>query len=290
MVFQNYALFPHLTVYENIAFPLRMRRAAEATIAPEVRRVLDLVQLPEVVRRLPSELSGGQQQRIALARCMVYRPSIILMDEPLGALDKKLRDQMQLEIKRLHTQLGITVLYVTHDQEEAMIMSDRICLLNDARIEQIGAPEELYFRPHTAFAASFLGDSNLLQADVHGDRGGRLVMRTAAGSEVMAPRGEDSAARGSVLVMVRPESLNLLADDEHADNMIEGRLRDVIMVGGVTKYYVEVSDEVVIAATMLTTQSPDRFARDGRVRVGWSVEDTVVLDTGEASSGTALSA
>src|SRR4051794_7365585 len=162
IVFQNYALFPHLTVYENIASPLRMRRQNEKTIAAEVRRVLDIVQLPQVADRLPRELSGGQQQRIALARCMIYRPSIILMDEPLGALDRQLRDRMQLEIKQLHKRLGITVLYVTHDQEEALAMSDRICLMRQGRVEQIGSPEELYFRPRTEFAADFLGESNII--------------------------------------------------------------------------------------------------------------------------------
>ena len=161
MVFQNYALFPHLSVGENIAFPLRMRRVPEATIQQEVRRILEVVRLPDVGGRLPRALSGGQQQRIALARCMVYKPSIILMDEPLGALDKKLRDQMQLEIKQLHAELRITVLYVSHDQEEAMIMSDRICLMRDGHIEQIGTPDELYFQPRTRFAAEFLGESNV---------------------------------------------------------------------------------------------------------------------------------
>ena len=184
MVFQNYALFPHLTVAENIAFPLRMRGQSETDIRREVARVLDLVQLPEIGGRLPRALSGGQQQRIALARCIVYRPSIVLMDEPLGALDKKLRDQMKLEIKRLHTELGITVLYVTHDQEEAMIMSDRICLMNNSRIEQIGSPAELYFSPRSVFAADFIGESNLLDGQV----------ATVDGSEVtlIAPRASCS--------------------------------------------------------------------------------------------------
>ena len=142
MVFQNYALFPHLSVYENIAFPLRMRKVSDDVIAKEVSRVLEIIRLPDVGDRLPRQLSGGQQQRIALARCIVYRPSIILMDEPLGALDKKLRDQLQLEIKQLHTELGITVLYVTHDQEEALVMSDRICLINEGEINQLGTLTE----------------------------------------------------------------------------------------------------------------------------------------------------
>ena len=166
MVFQNYALFPHLTVHENIAFPLRMRRMSDQDISRRVRQALETVRLPDVGERETSALSGGQQQRIALARCIVYQPSIILMDEPLGALDKKLREEMQLEIKHLHEQLGITVLYVTHDQEEAMVMSDKICLFNEGSIEQVGSPEEMYFAPRSKFAASFLGESNILNASV----------------------------------------------------------------------------------------------------------------------------
>src|SRR3954466_5761357 len=145
-----------------------MRGMPAARTAEEVGRVLEIVQLPHVAGRLPKELSGGQQQRIALARCLVYRPSIILMDEPLGALDKKLRDQMQLEIKRIHRELGTTIVYVTHDQEEAMTMSDRICLMNGGRIEQLGMPSDLYFRPRSVFVADFLGESNLLSATVRG--------------------------------------------------------------------------------------------------------------------------
>ena len=156
MVFQNYALFPHMTIFDNIAFPLRMRKMDAARIRKEVGRVLEIVELGHVSMRFPRELSGGQQQRIALARCFVYKPSIILMDEPLGALDKKLRDTLQREIKQLHENLGITVLYVTHDQEEAMVMSDRICVMNDGGIDQIGTPDELYFNPTSVFTADFL--------------------------------------------------------------------------------------------------------------------------------------
>ncbi len=166
MVFQNYALFPHMTIFDNIAFPLRMRKMDMKLIRKEIARVLEIVELGHVAKRYPRELSGGQQQRIALARCIVYKPSIILMDEPLGALDKKLRGTLQREIKQLHENLGITVLYVTHDQEEAMVMSDRICVMNDGRIDQIGTPNELYFHPSTVFSADFLGESNLFNAEV----------------------------------------------------------------------------------------------------------------------------
>ena len=166
MVFQNYALFPHMTIFDNIAFPLLMRKMDKTLIRKEIARVLEIVELDYVAKRFPRELSGGQQQRIALARCIVYKPSIILMDEPLGALDKKLRGTLQREIKQLHENLGITVLYVTHDQEEAMVMSDRICVMNDGRIDQIGTPNELYFHPSTVFSADFLGESNLFNAEV----------------------------------------------------------------------------------------------------------------------------
>ncbi|HET6468137.1 MAG TPA: ABC transporter ATP-binding protein [Geminicoccaceae bacterium] len=281
MVFQNYALFPHLTVYENIAFPLRMRKAPEATIEREVRRVLDLIRLPDVGPRLPRALSGGQQQRIALARCIVYRPSIVLMDEPLGALDKKLRDQMKLEIKHLHTELGITVLYVTHDQEEAMIMSDRVCLMNDARIEQLGTPDELYFRPRTVFAADFLGESNILDATVQGIEGGWATLRAADGAAVGAPSEPGLAAGDRVKFMVRPENVALLGPGESADNAVTAALEEAILVGGVTKHYARLPDGAVVSATSLTSGPLCPVERGATVRLGWPRDRTVVLrDTG----------
>jgi putative spermidine/putrescine transport system ATP-binding protein len=277
MVFQNYALFPHLTVFENIAFPLRMRKLPEAAIAREVQRVLEVVRLPDVAGRLPRELSGGQQQRVALARCIVYQPSIILMDEPLGALDKKLRDQMQLEIKHLHTQLGITVLYVTHDQEEAMIMSDRICLMNDGRIEQVGSPHELYFRPRTVFAADFLGESNILEATVAGTDGEAVLLRGVAGATIRAPARADLAGAGRVRCMVRPERLAVLGPGEDAANVLQGVLREVILVGGITKYYVTLPDGRVVSATRLTAGPAGATAPGSAVRLGWSVDSSVLL-------------
>jgi putative spermidine/putrescine transport system ATP-binding protein len=285
MVFQNYALFPHLTVFENIAFPLRMRRVPEATIAREVRRVLEVVRLPDIGQRLPRSLSGGQQQRVALARCVVYRPSIVLMDEPLGALDKKLRDQMQLEIKHLHTELGITVLYVTHDQEEAMIMSDRICLMNEGRIEQIGAPSELYFQPRTVFAADFLGESNILEATVAGTDGEVVLLHRVPGATFRAPAPSSARPGARVKLMVRPERLVLLGPGEDAPNVLDGVLREVILVGGVTKYYVTLADGRAISATGLTAGPPGAVSPDGKVRVGWSIESTVVLPEAPGPAG-----
>ncbi len=283
VVFQNYALFPHLTVYENIAFPLRMRGTAEAEIRREVSRVLELVQLAEVGGRLPRALSGGQQQRIALARCIVYRPSIVLMDEPLGALDKKLRDQMKLEIKRLHEELGITVLYVTHDQEEAMVMSDRICLMNNARIEQIGSPADLYFRPKTVFAADFLGESNLIDASVEREEGAEVELTTASGAPIRVRRDPSrSFSRGEpVKMMVRPEMVSVLTNGATADNVVEARVTDAILVGGVTKYYARLPDGTTISATDLTRGPLSPVARDSEIRFGWPKDCGVVLPVRE---------
>jgi len=284
IVFQNYALFPHLTVYENIAFPLRMRRMPEARIAQEVARVLDVVQLAHTAERFPRELSGGQQQRIALARCTVYHPSIILMDEPLGALDRKLRDHMQLEIKHLHTKLGITVLYVTHDQDEAMTMSDRICLMNNGRIEQIGAPQELYFNPASIFAADFLGESNLLPGTVAAI-GDPLRVDGPGGLKIRARSRGGLRPDEPVKLMVRPESLRLLGPGEDADNVAEGVLREVVFVGGVQRYYVALADGLTLAMKRLTLGADTAVGPGQTVRVGWSAAHTVALpDTRERGS------
>lgn len=276
MVFQNYALFPHLTVHENIAFPLRMRRAPEATIGKEVARILDLVQLPMVARRLPRELSGGQQQRIALARCLVYKPSIVLMDEPLGALDKKLRDQMQLEIKALQRRLGITVVYVTHDQEEAMTMSDRICLMNHARIEQIDTPEGLYFRPRSVFAADFLGDSNIFKGRVT-DNGrvegpGGLVVNGAA----------TGPATGPVTAIIRPESVRLLEAGESAEGGAAGRIENVVFVGGYVRVFVRLSDGTILQVKGPTRPGLRLPSPSEQVRLGWPAAATVLIPEGGA--------
>jgi putative spermidine/putrescine transport system ATP-binding protein len=276
MVFQNYALFPHLTIQENIAFPLRMRGMPAARTAEEVGRVLEIVQLPHVAGRLPKELSGGQQQRIALARCMVYRPSIILMDEPLGALDRKLRDRMQLEIKQLHKRLGITVLYVTHDQEEALAMSDRICLMRQGRIEQIGSPEELYFRPRTEFAADFLGESNMIPG---------LVLASGAGGVVQGPgelrlraQVDATLAPGQrVKAVIRPESLRILQAGETAENVAEGTVAETLFIGGVCRHYVSIADGLVLSLTQLTKGGAPALPAGTRIRVGWQGDHTLVL-------------
>ena len=239
MVFQSYALFPHMTVRRNVAFPLEMRRLTKSEIDRLVDEALALVKLPDHEDRLPKELSGGQQQRVALARAMVYRPALLLMDEPLGALDRKLREQLQLEIKRVHRERGISVLYVTHDQEEALTMSDRIAVMNRGRIEQIGTPEELYDRPATRFVASFIGDTNFLP--------GRVIGRTA------------------VTIAVRPERIVLGPPREGA---LTGTITDVVFLGTARKYVVRLADGT--ECTVLRQVSDPAFdTRDAAVALSW---------------------
>ena len=278
MVFQNYALFPHMTVADNIAFPLRMRKEPAASIGKRVEQALEMIRLPHVAKRYPRELSGGQQQRIALARCMVYRPSIILMDEPLGALDKKLRDQMQLEIKRIHRELGTTIVYVTHDQEEAMTMSDRICLMNGGRIEQLGSPDDLYFRPRTVFVADFLGESNLLPGVVAGV--------AAAGVDVslkdtaITIRGTASGTAPSkgtpVRVMVRPQNLAVSAEPP-APGDLTATLIDSMITGSLTKLYMQGPIEALIVAAFPTAQGAARYSAGEQLSLRWRPEDAVVI-------------
>jgi putative spermidine/putrescine transport system ATP-binding protein len=276
MVFQNYALFPHMTIFDNIAFPLRMRKMDMKLIRKEIARVLEIVELDHVAKRYPRELSGGQQQRIALARCIVYKPSIILMDEPLGALDKKLRGTLQREIKQLHENLGITVLYVTHDQEEAMVMSDRICVMNDGRIDQIGTPDELYFRPSTVFSADFLGESNLFNGEVLEVKKDSVVIRGPAGITVQGELSGSVNTGERVKFMVRPEFV-YTDKTVPSDNSVEGILKEVIVTGQITKYFVKLSDGTEMMSLQLTRREVDKVEIGCEVILSWSKTSTVVL-------------
>jgi len=230
MVFQNYALFPHLTVRENIAFPLQMRRNSKDEIRAKVGAALAMVGLSNFADRFPLELSGGQQQRVALARCLVYRPSLILMDESLSALDKKLRDSMRIEIKRLHRETGATIIFVTHDQEEALALSDRICLMNDGRIEQLGTPEDIYERPANTFVADFIGASNLIFGTINAD--GRIE---SAEGVLPLPGSYAAQAGQQVALIVRPEKLMLCNGD---DGILSGLVEESIYAGAETKLLV----------------------------------------------------
>jgi putative spermidine/putrescine transport system ATP-binding protein len=282
MVFQNYALFPHMTVAENVAFPLQMRKVDAASVERKVKEVLEMVHLPQLAGRYPRELSGGQQQRIALARCMVYRPSIILMDEPLGALDKKLRDHMQLEIKRIHRDLGTTIVYVTHDQEEAMTMSDRICLMNGGAIAQLGTPAELYFKPSSVFVADFLGESNLLSATVtmrQGDRVGVSMHGNDAGYAMAYD--PDVLTGGNVKLMVRPQNVRVgeAGRGDGCFGTVPAKLTDIMVTGGMTKLYLQsqTPDASRLVAAYPTNRLGAQYEIGQSLTLSWSQEDAVAI-------------
>ncbi|MCA1568955.1 MAG: ABC transporter ATP-binding protein [Chloroflexi bacterium] len=284
-VFQNYALFPHLDVYENIAFGLRRRHVPEGEVRGQVQFMLNLVDLPGYEKRRPNQLSGGQQQRVALARALINNPQVLLLDEPLGALDLKLRKQMQLELKRIQTEISITFVFVTHDQEEAMTMADQIAVMRHGRIEQLGAPEELYERPSTDFVAGFLGVSNLLDAEVAGTDGRFAALRMADGTVLRAP---SSALNGDTKVRlgVRPEKLRVLALDDDTgaavgdDNAIEGTVLDASYIGVSTQYTVKTADGhrmTVYAQNLETSGASEVLASGQRVRLTWKPQHTFVI-------------
>jgi putative spermidine/putrescine transport system ATP-binding protein len=269
MVFQSYALFPHLTVDENVAFPLRMRHRPVAEIRRRVTAALEMVQLGHLANRMPRALSGGQQQRVALARCFVYQPSIILMDEPLGALDKKLREHMQIEIKRLHRDTGVTIIYVTHDQEEALALSDRICLMNQARIEQVGTPREIYERPATAFAADFIGVSTIFHGELDRD-----MLRTADGNFALpecAPRGLGTN-RAAALV-IRPEHIRIGSDTECR---VSGHVLEAVYAGAETRLILKLRSGIEL--TVRIPAPAGSFEIGTVVEAGWNrANSTLVL-------------
>ena len=230
MVFQNYALFPHMTAAENVAFPLSVRNIGKADIASRVSNALDMVRLGPFADRKPARLSGGQQQRIALARALVFEPSLVLMDEPLGALDKKLREHMQLEIKRLHVVLGVTVIYVTHDQSEALAMSNRVAVFNNGGIAQLGSPDDLYARPQSAFVADFIGENNTLHGIAATVSDGRCKVRLDGGGEIQA--SSIGAVEGAACqVVVRPERLRLAADSGTGENLFQATIAGRLYLG-----------------------------------------------------------
>jgi putative spermidine/putrescine transport system ATP-binding protein len=236
MVFQNYALFPHMTVGENLAFPLSVRGVNRDDAAQRVRRALDMVRLPGYEARLPAQLSGGQQQRVAVARALVFEPQLILMDEPLGALDKQLREEMQLELRGLHERLGITTVYVTHDQSEALTMSDRIAVFHHGRIQQVADPQTIYERPANLFVASFIGESNRLAAQlVEAQADGRCAARLADGIVLHGQATGDCGEGRAAVIAVRPERITVSAaslDSDRQDNALAGVVEETIFLGG----------------------------------------------------------
>jgi putative spermidine/putrescine transport system ATP-binding protein len=279
MVFQNYALFPHLTVARNIAFPLEMRNMPRAEIGRRVEGVLKLVDLPGFGDRYPREISGGQQQRVALARAIVFEPKLLLMDEPLGALDKNLREQMQLEIKHLHKRLGVSIIYVTHDQDEALVMSDRIGVFNRGRLEQIGLVEQLYEQPMTRFVAEFIGESNMVRGVVREAINGHCTLDTRDGP--LRGRAQQAFTAGSsALISVRPERIKLASGTgpDDTNDRIAGRICEVIYMGRLRKYVIETSGgQKLIVAQQASGVEARPFALGEAVVATFAPEDAVVL-------------
>jgi len=272
-VFQSYALFPHLTIFENVAFGLRRRGVRGGDVRGRVLDILHLVGLEGLEKRKPRQLSGGQQQRVALARALVNKPRVLLLDEPLGALDLKLRKQMQLELKAIQNDVGITFIHVTHDQEEAMTMADGIAIMNAGRIEQLGTPSELYERPRTAFVASFLGISNLLPGNVTGPGSVRLD----DGTEVRVPEAILSGRSGKVAVGVRPEKIRLGHGEE---NRLTGRLLETAYVGVATQYVLETRCGNV---SVYVQNSEPGVAEQAPSEISWSPDSTFVVDSTEGA-------
>jgi putative spermidine/putrescine transport system ATP-binding protein len=270
MVFQNYALFPHMTVADNLAFPLRMRKLSAATIRERVAWALALVQLEGLGPRAPRQLSGGQQQRVALARAFVFEPPVLLMDEPLGALDRKLRIEMQLELKRLQTRLGVTVIYVTHDQEEALTLSDRVAVMNRGRIEQLGDPTELYERPHTAFVAQFIGESNRLEGTAADAPDGRAVLITSSGLRLPVRPGGVPAGEPAIFFL-RPERI-AIAPEGDADGVVTGEVSEVVFVGETMRYVVHAAGGETFTVKRLNLSATDRFKVGARVALRWPLD------------------
>ena len=278
MVFQNYALFPHMTVAENLAYPLQVRRIGKAEVTERVNSALDMVQLAGFGGRRPGQLSGGQQQRVAVARALVFDPTIVLMDEPLGALDKQLREQMQYEIKHIHERLGVTVVYVTHDQSEALTMSDRIAVFNDGVIQQLAAPADLYEKPENAFVAQFIGENNRLVGKVS-HLNGSTCRVNVSGNEIEALAVRVGELGTESCLSLRPERVILNPNASDCPNVFDGRVEELIYLGDHLRTRVSVCGRDDFIVKVPNAAGHQALRPGEQVKVGWKAEDCRALDT-----------
>ena len=281
IVFQNYALFPHLSVFDNVAFSLQVRRVPAQEIRRRVAEALSMVRLPGTERRKPGQLSGGQQQRVALARALINRPAVLLLDEPLGALDQKLRKEMQLELKSLQREVGITFIYVTHDQEEALTMSDRIAVMNQGRALQVDGPRSIYDRPATRFVADFIGTTNFLSGRLRSREGSLATVEVEGVGDVLAPLPTELSPGRALTLAVRPERMQLgRISGEGPANRVPGTIAEIIFVGDDTQYFVRLANGKRV---MVREQNDAPPAEGNRIRVGqsvtveWSPASTTIL-------------
>ena len=283
MVFQNYALFPHMTVHENLAFPLEVRKLGKAEVEERVARVLDMVELAGFGGRRPAQLSGGQQQRVAVARALVFEPKLVLMDEPLGALDKQLREQMQFEIRRIHERLGVTVVYVTHDQSEALTMSDRIAVFNDGMIQQLSTPEGLYERPENAFVAQFIGENNRLLGSVSERHGDTCAVTTVEGEVVKALAVSCGGKGEATTLSLRPERVTVAPEPGSCPNVFDAVVEELIYLGDHVRSRLRLlgNEEFIVKVPNSGIYRPMRVGET--IKVGWSAEDCRALDSPPSS-------
>jgi len=280
MVFQNYALFPHMTVNENLSFPLEVRKINKSEIKDKVEKALSMVELQDFGNRMPMQLSGGQQQRVALARALVFEPRLVLMDEPLGALDKKLREQMQYEIKHIHANIGITVVYVTHDQNEALTMSNRIAVFNDGKIQQISTPDILYEKPECAFVAQFIGENNQLKGKVKSINGNTCVVKTDKGEEIKSLKVNVGAVGDGSTVSLRPERVEINSSDTNFENSFNGTVRELIYLGDHIRTRVEVCGNDQFIVKVPNSYKGANLKEGTSVKLSWKANDSRALDPG----------
>jgi putative spermidine/putrescine transport system ATP-binding protein len=276
MVFQNYALFPHMTVAENLAFPLQVRSLSREERARRIDKALEMVKLAQFRNRRPGQLSGGQQQRVALARALVFDPALVLMDEPLGALDKQLREHMQLEIKHLHQQLGITIVYVTHDQSEALTMSDRVAVFNDGAIRQLATPAELYERPENSFVAQFIGENNRLRGVIDGYDGEDCLVRVAGDTPIRARAVAASRIGTETTLSLRPERVRI--GDGAGGNAFDARIEELIYLGDHTRLRVSLLGRSDFMVKVPIAEGAATLIPGATIRVAWRPEDCRALD------------
>ncbi len=278
MVFQNYALFPHMTVYENLAFPLRARKLPRSEESGRVDRALDMVQLKGYERRRPGQLSGGQQQRVAVARALVFDPQLVLMDEPLGALDKQLREQMQLELKHIHQHIGVTFVYVTHDQSEALTMSDRIVVFNDGVVQQIASPEDLYERPQNSFVAQFIGENNRLQGQITAMNGETCTVEIEGGGKVEALAINVDGVGARTVLSLRPESVLFDPPADSVPCRFDARVEELIYLGDHMRVRVDVCGHNDFVIKVARSESAPQLEIGQTIPIGWKSHDCRALD------------
>ncbi|MDR5734382.1 ABC transporter ATP-binding protein [Caballeronia sp. LZ025] len=292
MVFQNYALFPHLTIAENVAFPLSVRRISRAEQKTRVKRALEMIELPHLANRRPSQLSGGQQQRVALARALVFEPSVVLMDEPLGALDKRLRETMQYEIMRLHRELSLTIVYVTHDQAEALTMSDRVAVFSDGRIQQAATPSELYENAQNAFVANFVGENNGLTGRVVGVDEPWATLALSDGSTIRGRYEHGLRAGDEAMLALRPERAHIPdAEGTHVDqhcNVVRARVDELVYCGDHHRVHLTLGSRDAIVVKVPNTQRHALPAPGDVIQVAWRHDDCKILAAAAPRSAPAI--